>query len=398
MKLTSRLGIVIGVVVVAALAGWLVSVRYVKKPEAAAATAAAAAGQKTGPQVELAASDIVVAKTQMLAQGLAISGQLKAVNSAVVKARVAGEVQGLSLREGDPVRAGQVVARIDPAEFQSRLRQAQEQADAAKAQIDIAQRQYDNNKALVDQGFISKTALDTSLANLNAANANYKAAGAAVEVAAKTLADTQLRSPLSGWVSARAVQTGERVGIDARVLEVVDLRQLELEANVSAADSTAIAPGQIARLQVEGSSQAVLATVVRLNPSAQAGSRSVLVYLKINNTGANASPALRQGLFAQGTLGIAQSAVVAVPVSAVRTDKPLPYVQVIENDRIVHQAVGLGLRGEASVSQASDGQVAAASAASGEALVGTTGLVLGAKVLRGSVGPVQEGTLVKFTK
>ena len=87
---------------------------------------------------------------------------------------MAGELQGLTLREGDTVKAGQEVARIDPTEARARLRQAQQQADAAKSQVDINQRQYNNNRALVDQGFISATALVTSQASLEAAKASYQ--------------------------------------------------------------------------------------------------------------------------------------------------------------------------------------------------------------------------------
>ncbi|HEX7891373.1 MAG TPA: biotin/lipoyl-binding protein, partial [Ramlibacter sp.] len=116
------------------------------------------ATQKAQPVVELATADVVRSETRQLQRGLPVSGSLKAVNSAIVKARVPGELMELSLREGDAVRAGQVVARVDATEGRARLRQAQEQADAAKAQIDIAERQYGNNKALVDQGFISRSA------------------------------------------------------------------------------------------------------------------------------------------------------------------------------------------------------------------------------------------------
>ncbi len=351
------------------------------------ALAAASAG-KAQTLVELAATDVVQAQTRELSQGLPVSGSLKAVNSAVVKARVAGELQGLTVREGDFVKAGQVLARIDASEYQSRVRQAQEQADSAKAQIDIVQRQYDNNQALVNQGFISRTALDTSLANLNAAKANHKAALAAADVARKSLDDTVLRAPLAGQVSQRLAQPGERIGVDARVLEIVDLSRLELEASLSAADALSVRPGQRAVLQIEGSAQTVTATVARINPSAQAGSRSVLVYLGI--TSASPSTALqsglRQGLFAQGTLGTARISALAVPLSAVRTDKPAPYVQVVENNQVAHKPVALGARGHS------------ATGVGNEVMVAVQGLTENAVVIQSALGALREGTAVKFTQ
>jgi len=340
------------------------------------ATVAQAAATKAQTVVELAASDLATAQTRELAQGLAISGSLKAVNSAIVKARAAGELQGLAVREGDAVQAGQVIARIESTEYDARMRQAQEQADAARAQIVIAQRQYDNNKALVDQGFISRTALDTSLDNLHAVQANHKAALAAVEVARKTLADTVLKAPIAGVVAQRLAQSGERVGVEARIVEIVDLGRLELEATLSAADSVAVRVGQQAALQIEGTPRPVAARVVRINPSAQPGSRSVLAYLAIQD-----GAGLRQGLFAQGVLQTGQTSAVAVPLSAVRTDKPSPYVQLVENNAVVHRSVEQGTRGDSG----------------GETMVAVNGLAPGTVVLRGNVGPLREGTAVRFT-
>jgi RND family efflux transporter MFP subunit len=244
------------------------------------------AAQRVQPTVELAVTDVVRAEARELQRGLPISGSLKAVNSAFVKARVAGELQDLALREGDAVRAGQVVARVDATEGRARLKQMQEQADAAKAQIDIAQRQYGNNKALVDQGFISRSALDTSANNLSAAQANHQAALAAVDMARKGVQDTVLRAPISGVVAQRLAQPGERIAIDGRVIEIVDLSRLELEATLSAADSVEVRVGQEATLQVEGRTQPIAARVARINPSAQAGSRSVLAYLALGDTAA----------------------------------------------------------------------------------------------------------------
>ena len=339
------------------------------------AVAASAAAPKAQSLVELANSDLVQVSLRELAQGLPISGSLKAVNSAFVKARAAGELQGLTLREGDAVKAGQIIARVDPVEYTARLQQAQRSADAAKAQIEIAQRQYDNNKALVDQGFISKTALDTSSATLDGARASYASAQAAVDITKKAMDDTVLRAPIGGWVSQRLAQPGERVGIDAKVVEIVDLSRMELEASLSAADAASVRVGQTAQLQMEGIAEPVAATVARINPATTAGSRSVLVYLSVV-----ARPGLRQGLFAQGSLGTGRAQVLAIPLSSVRTNKPSSYVQVVENNAVVHKTVELGVRGVA------DGQM----------MVAIKGLGEGTSVLAASVGLIREGSSVKM--
>jgi RND family efflux transporter MFP subunit len=337
---------------------------------------AAAAAKKSNVSIDLAPSDTVIAKTITLANGLTISGNIKATSSALVKAKVAGELRGLTVREGDFVREGQLLATIDTTEFAARQNQAQKTADAARAQVDIAQRQFDNNKSLVDQGFISKTSLDTSLATLEGAKASYAAALAGVDVAKKSLDDAKVFAPISGLVAVRNTQPGERVGIDARIVEIVDLSHLELEATLSPSDSVAVRLGQAAVLTVEGSSKTVPARVVRINPSATAGSRSVLVYLALDKSAT--SLGLRQGLFAQGLLATAKIDAIAVPVLSVRYDKPAPYVQVVENNKVAHKNVTLGARG----------------IANGAEYVAVQGLPENAVVLQGNVGSVREGVAV----
>ena len=337
---------------------------------------AALAAQRTQTVVELGATDVLQVKTHELAQGLSVSGALKAVNTAIVKARVAGELQGLTVREGDSVKAGQIIAQVESTEYQARVRQAQQQAEAARAQVDIARRGFDNNRALVERGFISKTALDSSVASLASAEATYRAAQAGTEVATKSLMDTVLRAPIAGLISQRLAQPGERVGIDARIVEIVDLSRLELEASLSASESLAVRVGQSAVLQIEGAAKPVKARVVRVNPSAVAGSRAVLVYLAVE-----AVPGLRQGLFAQGTLGTDRLQALAVPLNAVRTDKPEPYVQLVSQQKVVHQTVEMGARGEV------DGQT----------MVAIKGVPENATLVSGTLGTLRDGSPVKFT-
>jgi len=330
---------------------------------------------QTGLSIELTATDVVTARSISMTQGLPISGTLKAVRSAMVKARVAGELIALDVREGDAVKAGQTIAKVDPTEYLAKQRQAQQQAEAARAQVEIAQRQFDNNNALVIQGFISKTALDTSMANLNGAKATYQAAVSALDVASKAVDDCYLKAPLSGLISQRLAQPGERVAPDTRIVEVVDLSQFELEATLTPADALNVKVGQVAKLSIEGSAQEVNAKVLRINPSTQIGSRSVLVYL-----GVQGHPALRHGVFVQGLLGTQQVQTVAVPLESVRTDKSVPYVQIVQDGKVAHSKVALGIKGEVD----------------GKALMAVPEIAEGTQVLAPSAGAVREGTLVKL--
>jgi RND family efflux transporter MFP subunit len=378
MKITKR-RIVIGLIVLALAVGiW--RALAAKRAQQLAATDAA----QLQAQLELSNNDVFTAEIREITQGLAVSGTVKALNYAVIKARVAGELKEITVREGDSVVAGQVLARIDPVEYQRRFEQAQEQASAAKSQMEIAQRQWDTNKALVDQGFISKTALDNSLASFQGAVASHKAAIAGADVARKSLDDSVLRAPFSGVIAVRAAQLGERVGIDAKVLELVDLRQLEVEAPLSPSDSVDIKIGQTAQLQIEDRAELVSARVSRMSPSAQAGSRSVLVYLALDKPAG-----LRHGLFAKGTLGLVNSQVMAVPLTSVRTDHPSPYVQVLEKVgeemHVRHQNVELGIRGND------------ASGKDAQEWVAVKGLAAGSIVLKGQVGAMREGMVVRFT-
>ena len=369
---------VLAVLLIAAFVARSVKAR---KTEQAALSAALA----TPAVLELNATDLVVARQQDMQRTLAVSGGLKAVNSAFVKAKVAAEVKSLTVREGDSVRAGQVIGALDTTEYDLRLRQAEQTALAAKTQVDIAQRTLANNRALVAQGFISATGLETSISMEASAQAGYLASAAAVSLARKTKADARLVSPIGGIVSQRLVQPGERVAIDAKLVEVVDLSRMELEAAMAPEDVVNVRVGQIARLEVDGRAQPLAARVSRINPSTQAGTRSVMVYLATDPSTDTAS-GLRQGLFARGTIALERQSALLVPATAVRIDQARPYVLAVVDGKVAQRSVTLGARGEISL----DGRTEAA-----VELLGDT-LTPGTTLLRGTVGQVRDGTPVKL--
>jgi len=345
-----------------------------------AAVAAAAAPASAPLALELGSADVLVARTQPMTRTLSISGGLKAATSAVVKAKVASELTSLTVREGDVVKAGQIIGRLDTAEFDWRLKQAEQTAVSARTQLDIAKRALENNRALVAQGFISPTGLETSVSTEAGAAAGYQAAVAAAELARKSRADAVLLAPINGIVSQRVAQPGERVAIDGKIVEIVDLSRIELEAAVAPEDVGGVQIGQTARLSIDGLSDAGIAKVVRINPSTQPGTRAVMVYLALQP-----QAGLRQGLFARGSIELQRKTALTVPVSAVRVDQARPYVLAVESGRIVQRSVELGTRGDALFNGQPEAAVEIAS-----------GLADGATLLRGTTGAVRDGTSVKL--
>lgn len=360
-------------------------------PAVAATAAASAPATASSPTLALSEGDIWVARPLTLTRSLRVSGTLKAVDTAVIKAKVAAEVRHLSVREGDTVTAGQVIGQLDTTELELRLRQAEQSAATSRAQADIARRALENNRALVAQGFISATGMETSVSNDAAAQASYQAALSAVALAKKARDDAQLRSPMNGRVSQRLVQPGERVPLDARLLEVVDLRRMELEASLPPEDVAQVHIGQTAWLQVDGLSEALHARVVRLNPSTQAGTRAVLVYLALQWSGQEPPVGVRHGQFAQGTIELERQETLAVPLNMVQPDGgPLAegntrrgQVLAVVDGRVVWRSLQLGAQGDID----EGGTRLSAVAVRG-------GLSEGAVLLRHAVGPLPDGTPV----
>jgi len=305
------------------------------------AAAVAAEALKMPVTFALKSTDVLVAERLSINQVEPVSGTVRAVNAVTLRSTMSAVVTRIHALEGATVKAGQVLAQLDADDTRARLQQAQQQSNAAKAQVELAKRQRDNNRALVEKGFISSTALVSSDSNYATALANYEAALAAQQIAKRGLEDAALRAPFSGVVTQRHVKAGERVAVNAPVVDIVDVGQLEVEVLLPIAASSGLKTGQTATLSLESQAQPITAKVARINPSIDAGSRSVRIYLSIPTGKA------RVGEFATGELTVGTLEGTAVPLDSIRTDQPSPYVQVVRDQTIVHTTVQILATGRA---------------------------------------------------
>lgn len=290
---------------------------------------------------ELAASDVATLAPQELGQVIPVSGTLRPVVQAMVRAKVSGEIAQVHVREGDRVNAGQVLMSIDTADLRARHESQQAMVAEAKAKLHLAKKTEQNNRQLLAKNFISQNAFDSVASGLEVADSNLKAASAQAAITQKALSDAQVRAPFAGIVAKRAVNIGEKVTADAPLVHVVDLSRMELEAPVPVSDIPSVKVGQEIAFKVDGfSARDFKGKVERVNPSAEAGSRSISIFVTLPNTDA----ALKGGMFANGTLAAATRAVNAIPIAALITEGGQAFVFSLENGKIERKPVTAGTK------------------------------------------------------
>jgi membrane fusion protein (multidrug efflux system) len=368
-----------GLLIVLLAGGGWAFMQKSKATTAPASSAQAGPGKDGAPKVdvyELSSGDVTAVEARELRLSLPLSGSLTPQEQATVKSKVSGVVLETTVQEGMNVAAGQVIARLDAADQRARVAQQQAALDEASARLSLAKKNNANSQALLKQNYISQNSYDTTQNSVELAQAGVKAMAAQLELARIALADTVIRAPLTGVVSKRHVQAGEKAAPDMPMFSIVNLRQLTLEAQVPASEVPRVKVGQEVRFKVDGYQQRGFAgKVARISPTTEAGSRSMLVYISVDNGDA----ALRGGMFAKGNIITDRSAPSpVVPIAALRSEQGQQVVWKIEGNKVVAQPVTVGMRNEDE----------------GMAQV-TAGLVQGASVIVARLDGVKPGNKVR---
>lgn len=330
-----RVWIIAALVLAAAVATWMVT----RGPEVPAADLAAAAA---AVPLELAQVDVASVQERVLARSLPLSGSMSPVVQATVKSKVSGEVEQVTVREGQDVRQGDVIARIDTRNVQAQYDRELAAVEKARADLDLATLNRDKNRSLLEQKYISQNLFEQTESAYAASVASFKLAEAQARMVKIDLDDAVVRAPFTGTIARRLVQPGEKVSQDSSIVTMVDLRQMLLEAGVPAAEIPSVRIGQSVRFNVGGfGERAFTGEVQRISPTTVEGSRSITIYIAVPN----ADSALKGGMFAQGQLVIdATQPVLSIPQMAAREEAGATFVYTLEDGKIVRKSVTLGPR------------------------------------------------------
>src|SRR5438128_8850524 len=189
---------------------------------------------------------------------LVASGYVVAQRKAAVASKGTGRLVYLGVVEGDRVRAGQVIARIEDSDIKAQLAQAQASLDLSRAELRDAEHSLARERLLLDSAFSSQASYDAAEARYQRVRASIAIAQAAVQAADVALENTVIRAPFDGTVLSKNADVGEVVAplaasafSKSAVVTIADLRSLEVEADVAEANLEAIAPGQLCEIVLD---------------------------------------------------------------------------------------------------------------------------------------------------
>ena len=334
-------------------------------------------GGRQSPTIVLAATDVATIGHGALEEGLAVTGELRPIESVEVRARLEGDLTGVYVREGDRVREGQLLAQFEASEQQSNRRSAEADRVAAEGELNTASWNLEQSQELYKAGAIPELDLKTAQQAVNAARARLAAADARVRATSLVAGDTRVLAPTTGIVERREVETGEHVARGAPMFSVVRNDVLELAAAVPARRAGGVRPGQPVRFSADG--RDFDGKVARVSPTIDPSTRAIMVYMQVANTGGT----LKGNTFVTGRIiGRTIPDALGVPTTALRQggqEGDQQFVYRVANGRIDRTPVRVGVVDER--------------AGMAEVL---EGLKAGDRVVVGNVGTLGDGMQVQI--
>jgi RND family efflux transporter MFP subunit len=313
-----------------------------KPADRAAATGRAAATVAPSAALLLAPEDVQALQPAAQAYGPVVSGSLQPSRRADLRAEVSAVVLQVLEDNGERVRRGDLLVRLDDTSLRDTLSSADEAQRTARRVEEQAERQLQRLKTLQQQGMASTQAVEDAEIRRNSAQSDVVATGARVVAARQQLERTMVRAPFDGVVSERRVSVGDTVQVGRELLKVIDPASMRFEALVSADRMHELRRDQVVRFRVNGfPDQEFEGRVERIDPSANAATRQVAIVIAfVQPAGA---PRLA-GLFAEGRIETGSQQVLMVPAAALVRENEQAYAWLLHGAALQKVAVQLGER------------------------------------------------------
>lgn len=292
------------------------------------------------PPVQVGAENVITVKRDRIVTGPLISGELRAAREATVRAELGGSMVQVVVEEGQTVRRGALLGRIEATTLDDTRRSAESAVKSAEAALSVATREAERTQRLVAAGALAARDAEVAQSNVTAAEAQLADAKARLVSARKQLGDAVLRAPLDGIIADRAVNVGDVVSPGTALFFIIDPSSMRLEASVPSEELGSLRIGATVQFTVRGYEQPFEGRIDRISPQADAATRQVPIFVTVANAGGR----LVAGLFAEGRVVTAAAEGLVVPMNAVNTAQAAPWVLRAANGKTEKVNVTLGLR------------------------------------------------------
>lgn len=306
------------------------------------ANATPAAISTAQPPLLISPEDLFVVHNNMLASGPSITGSVQPRRRADLRAEVSAVVLQVLKENGDAVRRGDLLVRLDDTSIRDSLISAEASARAAAQAFEQAERQFQRLTKLRETGVVSAREVEDGQISRNNAQRDLEVAKALAVAARQQLQRTEARAPFDGIVSDRKVSAGDTAQIGKELVKVIDPRSMRFEGMVSANSIGKVEAGQTVVFRVNGyAEQDFMGKVSQVNPAADVTTRQVEVLVDFVDAGQQPKLA---GLYAEGRIGTSSAAVLTIPATALIKDGDRTYAWRLHGNLLQKVSLGLGDR------------------------------------------------------
>jgi len=300
-----RRTIVIAIVAVVGLSGFLL---YNRSGDAAdpGTTAGGRGGGRAGGRPPMPV-EFAAAKRNPVSEQVLVVGNLIGAATVQVVPRVNGRLQAVNVKLGDPVRQGQVIARVEDLEIREQVRQAEATYKVGEASIrqreadlKLATNNLDRSRSLFERQLLPQQTFDdvdarhqAALAQLDLARAQFEVSKARLDELKITLSNTQIISPVDGFIGKRFLDPGAFASTNTPVASVVDIRTVRMVANLVERDMRRVPTGTPAVVEVDAfPGEKFQGRVSRVAPIFDPATRTAEIEIEVLNTGFRLKPGM----------------------------------------------------------------------------------------------------------